>query len=624
MEIYVNIIPCASLPLNNLQKYTYQAPISSHLRPGQIVHINMHGRLIYGVVDSISADTPDEMIKYKKIGNIVTSGPLFTARQMELAEWISRYYLAPLGTVMKAMLPQLPKRLQNLPFFIDKNYKYSHKALHVSGSQKNRLAEYADHLAPVIKNNGQALIIFPEIAPLIQAEDILNSLFPGKIGIIHSKISAGKYFKEWTALLGGESRIIIGTRQAVFLPWQNIGLAAVDDESNPAHKQWDMKPYYDARTVTSYLAHQTGCRLLIGSASPSISAYHKIQSSAMQKSTQKYYTHKRLPILADMRAEQRQGNLSLLSFTARKMLDTVLSRQEKAFIFVNRKGQENIFLCRDCGFVSSCPNCSANLALYPGNMLKCLHCSYKTSTPLFCPRCRSHRINGFGLGTSKVLFEMKRLFPDKNIGLLDGDSAQNLSSLKKTYQKYETGQFDILIGTQMAISWQPHGLSLVIIPDFDSRLNFPDWQNKERMHILLSEICSIESADAVIQTYNPEHAVFSNLADEKKFYQEELQIRQENNYPPFSQFIKISAKSPENSKAKADLMEFYNKLIGTNLDPMMEIKAPAPAAMKKVGNKHIWKMIIKCQPFIKEEHRKTIKLALPDHLYIDIEPINLL
>ncbi len=625
---YIDIVPFAKIPLTQQQIFTYLNKHNYKLKVGQIIEAPLQNSNVRGVIVKIKKQAPTN-INYKPINKLLYPYPLFTSKQIKLARLISHYYYSSLGVVFKTMSPPILKRVKNNLEITSKRTKNNNKKesfLLLKGDKEWRQKEYFKKIKYCLKNNQQILYLVPELSQTTQIADILSTQFPQtKIVEFHGRLSSGKYLENWISVLSGSAQIILGTRQAVFAPFQNLGLIILDEEHNPSFKQWDMNPRYHARKVTEFLVKIYKSQLILGAKSLSIySSYKTKEEKQYSLKIQKNSLPHKMCIV-DMRSEIKNGNFSIFSYKLLNVLENILTQNKQAIIFVNRRAFATFVMCRDCGHIIKCPNCSTALLEYSNGKLACAHCSYKENIPLTCPKCSSVRIKGFGIGTQRVAKEIVNFFPGAQVEIFDQDHLKRKNDIFKIYQKFDTGQIDILVGTQPVLAFQSFNLSLVAAINIDFMLNFPSWQSKERTLCLLSELIS-KKHETIIQTYNPEHEIFKLLSgdDYNNFYKDEIKERKLLHYPPFSQLIKLtfSYKNLDTGKNKfKQIKDNLVRYIQKNKLPVELIIPNETTVYRRLG-KYLNVIILKLPTKRMFSKNKLLDLV-PGDWTIDVDPDNL-
>ncbi len=501
----------------------------------------------------------------KNIGKVISAEPILTQQQIKLALWLGQYYFASPGLFLKMMTPrqrQLPTTNSQLP------------------TEKN-----------------QKLIIVPTIS---QTGKFIQKF--KKAAVWHSEISKKQRNEIWWKVKNGEAQTIIGTRSAVFLPFQNLKEIIIEDEINPAHRSWDMFPHYRVHEVAKKLTDLFEARLTLeGTVSVEFSdVLHRQISGDVARPKIK-------TSLIDMRQELKEGNFSIFGRALQKSISEALAQKKQIILFINRRGAANFVLCRDCGYVAKCQNCDAPLAhhlISQKPVMFCHRCGYKENPPGLCPQCQSHRIKAVGVGTQKVELEAQKIFSGAKIMRLDSDTAPNAKDQQKIIEAFVKKEANILIATQIIFSWTDKIASaapaLAAVISADTLLHLPDFRSGERTFQAITLLKNLlrPNGQFIIQTYNPESSVIKYAAqsDWQSFYQEEIETRQTLGYPPFSQIVKLTFRHKNPQKAGQEAKILAAKLKLANKNKEVEISDALPAFVPKEKGRYVWNIIIKLTP----------------------------
>ena len=643
---FCKIIPFANIPYGNNQVFSYKTEGFVPL-PGMCLEIPFAGRKIPGVIVSVM-DDPDDGVDPKRIKTALRAlypTPIATETQITLFCSMSDYYLVPLTKIAKTALPKIPKKPKIKPFLQAKNTGATtpnKKPELLICSKAERIEAYKLKAKAIIRQGGQIAIIVPEIFGLLQFSDIFKNEVPdAKISLFSSLSSPGEYFSNWIDTLCGETDIILGTRQAVFAPFGRLETIVIEDEQNTAHKQWEMNPRYDARTVAGMLSTVSGSEVIYGSSLPSVKTYHLLFPDSLK--SQMIKTEEPRTDLAtveknrigkienisiiDMRLELRAGNRSIFSHPLSEKLDYLLDKKIQSLLIVNQRAFFSTILCRDCGLALKCTYCGASVSQRAGGGLECLRCGKRNDSPSSCPACGSHLLKGFGIGAEKVLQETAKIFPDAKIALLTKDTPKNKSGLRKLYQDFDTSALDIVVGTGAALNLSSRRLGLIAFLNADSGIQSSGWNEAERTLSRIAEASG--SCEVLIQSYNPEHPFFAYLgSDLDEYLENEMETRKAFFYPPFSQIIKLEVKDALERNALEKARSLENRL---RLDMRIELETgsariiPANASgTAKTSGKFSSKLIIFLSAGYKStpvyEKIKLVAKQLPAEWTIDVDP----
>lgn len=652
MKHYVQVVTEAKIPFVKNQLFTYET--EEDLQVGQEVVVPFRSRKIRGIVWKTGLLKPP--FKTKKILAVNDPEPLLDHLHFRLARWLSAYYFTSLGLVVKLMLPKRTRsrqrekprrppqrksvrltRQQRLVLEKAEKAKRQFFLLHgVTGSGKTEI--YLRLCLEVIRAKKQAIILVPEISLTHQAIDRFSGRFPGKIALLHSRLSAGERFAAWQKIRSGQAQIIIGPRSAIFAPVRKLGLVVLDEEHDSSFKQYDQNPRYHAREVAKELCRLAGAKLVLGSATPSVETYYRAQDQeyTLLKLPQRIGKEKLPEVeIVDMRLEFKQGNRTILSEKLRQRLKAILAQDKQAILFMNRRGAATYVFCRDCGEVLKCPHCDVSLTYHLGGkaQLLCHYCNHKAESCAFCPHCQSPYLKYFGLGTQKIETEVKKLFPQARTGRFDRDATAHKGQFKRIYYSFLNHKIDILIGTQMLTQgWDLPKVALIGIISGEADLNLPDFRAGERTFQLLTQVAGRtgrgrEIGQVVLQTYNPDHFAIKAAArhDYQAFYEQEIKHRQELNFPPFSRLVKLIYQNYDAVKAEKEakrLAQSLRRLITLKKIPIT-LLGPAPGFIPRIRRRFQYHLILMFAPAALAA-KKTILSRVPEQWIIDVDPESLL
>lgn len=419
----------------------------------------------------------------------------------------------------------------------------------VTGSGKTEV--YLGAAEHAVAKGRSVIVMVPEIALTPQVVTRFAARFKDRVAVLHSQLTPGQRHDEWLRIRRGEADIVVGPRSAVFAPVQNLGLLIVDEEHDASYKQ-DGDPRYDARDVALERASREGATLLSGSATPRAEGWDR---SRHIKLPQRVDGSALPPVrLLDMNGER--GALHPLTSSA---LAAVASKGEKAIVLLNRRGWSNFLSCQDCGHSWICPNCDVTLVLHMGQAtMRCHHCGHSEPLPEHCPECQSVAISRHGTGTERLQHELRdAIGQNTEIFRLDADTAarHGVASVLGAFERATSG---ILVGTQMVAKGHDFpDVTLGVVIDADSTLNFPDFRAEERTFALVAQLAGRSgrgSADGrvLVQTRSPETRSlrFAARHDSEGFVREELERRAAFGYPPYGHLVKLQAASPDYARAQ--------------------------------------------------------------------------
>ena len=477
----------------------------------------------------------------------------------------------------------------------------------VTGSGKTDV--YRELITQILAQGGDAILLVPEISLTSQVARYFETQFGEQVIILHSGLRPREKNKAWEDILTGHKRIVIGARSAVFAPLLNLRLIILDEEHDGAYKQ-DENPKYHARDVARKRMEQLRGVVLLGSATPSLEAYAAAQSGKIRllTMTQRIGESVLPPVeIVDMREDLMQGNRSMFSLLLQRKLRERLERGEQTMLFLNRRGYSTFVVCRECGYVVSCPNCDIALTYHTqGQAMRCHYCNHKELPPLSCPKCGSRYIRFFGQGTQRVEEELQGLLPEVSILRLDFDTTRSGKAHQTILESFRRQKASILVGTQMmAKGLDFPNVTLVGVIAADQMLNMPDFRARERTFQLLTQVAgragrSSKPGEVVIQTYSPTDGAILRAAshDFQGFFWEEIRYRKERKYPPYTHIIRVlllHEKEDRVIKGANDLGVCLQQGMGEPKfgNTELDILGPAPAVLSRLKNQWRWQISVK-------------------------------
>lgn len=509
----------------------------------------------------------------------------------------------------------------------------------VTGSGKTEV--YLKLISDTLKKGKTAIMLVPEISLTPQMLRQLRARFQGEVSILHSKLSAGEKFDEWLRLKRGEAKIAIGARSAIFAPLDNLGLIVIDEEHDGSYEA-ENSPRYKTIEVAEERARLSGANIVLGSATPSVESYDKAIGGEYYLAEMKTRINgKNLPefIVADMRQEIRRGNESIFSSDLKSEIEDCLKQGNQAIIFFNRRGYSRQVLCRDCGNVIRCENCDVALNYHKDQgVLKCHFCNATYKMPSACPECGSINLSYNGIGTQKVVDEIKRLFPSARLLRMDNDTTSGKEGHFKILKDFSDKKADILVGTQMVAKGHDFpAVTLVGILDADMSLYFSDYRSGERTYQLITQVAgrsgrADKKGKVVLQTYNPDNEVlrFAINYDYVGFFEREKAVRKSTNFPPYSLVLRIMVEADDDKAAMEGLKEVYfrvKEVYDRERDKFTffnKMKCP----VKRIKNKYRYEILMRIPPDDKRLKDEIYNLALKDKkpgvlTYVEENPSNL-
>lgn len=496
-----------------------------------------------------------------------------------------------------------------------------------------------------IKAGKNVLFLAPEIALASQLTKRLAKKFGTEdVAIWHSSISDGERYDVWQKLYKNEIKILAGARSAVFAPLKNIGLIIIDEEHESAYKQTTPAPRYDARVVARKLAEFHNCPLLLGSATPDISTYYRAVNTGNLFELKKRYNDAKVPpvLVINMQEYGRAAYKSVISKPMQIEIKETLEQGKQVILLINRRGFSTYTQCQACGHVIECPNCAIPMIWHAKDqMLKCHYCNHVERFPDICPECGSDAFKNSGMGTQKIEQYIKDLFPENNVERIDSDILVRKGEHIRLLEKFQRGDIDILVGTQMiAKGLDNPNVTLVGVISADASFNLPDFRASERGFQLLTQVAGRagrgEFAGKVLfQTYNPDFYALESAKSQNygEFYETEIAAREEFDYPPFSQIIRLILSSQNGFRAEKSAQEIAMRLClmveKFGISERLEVLGPSPCVIERLNSQYRFQILIK-NKMGEKGHRFVSsflnKITMPKdiRLAIDVDPLDIL
>jgi len=611
-------------------------------------------------------------IKAKEISEILDSQPLFSLEYLQLLEWVSSYYFCDIQTVLNTALPQKffeknvkkyrTAKIKSKLFDVEKikldkelsplQQKILDDIRHVSaktsllygitGSGKTEI--YFKLIEDTIKKGKNVIFLAPEIALVSQLTmRTIEHFGPDCVAIWHSSITEAEKYETWKKLRNNEIKILFGARSAVFAPIKDLGLIIIDEEHDSSYKQTMPNPRYSAKDVAKKLCELYDAKLILGSATPSIESYYEaINTNSLFKLKERFNGAK-LPkvVLIDMKTERAEKNYTLFSKTLQKNVKETIERGEQVIFLINRRGFSSYTQCMECGEVVQCKKCAIPMIYHSQtNSYKCHYCNSNIIEPK-CEKCGSSALEHFGIGSQKVEASARALFPEYRIERLDSDILSKKKKHIEVLKRFQQGEIDILIGTQMiAKGLDNKNVTLVGVINADLSFNLPDYRSSERGFSILTQVAGRsgrgeQTGKVIFQTYNSNNLYLQNAQEQnyENFYENEIELRELLDYPPFSKMIRIVLSSKNEFRAEKSaaeielaLTDYIKKL---SLDETLLILGPTPCVINKIKDEYRFNIIVKNK--LGENGHKTIlrflrSIKLPNDIkmVVDIDPSDIL
>lgn len=515
------------------------------------------------------------------------------------------------------LLPTLSEAQQHALDAIDEGHRNNKVALlhGVTGSGKTEI--YVHLIARTLAEGRDVLVLVPEIVITSQLVERLERIFEGRTTTYHSRLTPlrrGETFLRLASSAGGE--LIVGVRSAIFLPMKRPGLIVVDEEHDANYKQTDPTPRYNARDMAVVMGRIYGAKVVLGSATPSLeSLYNATTGKYAYIELTERWGEAVLPevIISDtIRAVKRNERKTHFNLELLQNIHRSLSAGEQAILFQNRRGYAPYIQCRTCGYSPRCPHCNVTLTRHKAtDRMECHYCGYNMPAPKMCPNCEVQDMALMGFGTEKVAEEISRLMPEARIERLDGDTSTSERAFKRIVTRFDSGEADILVGTQILTKgFDFGGVTTVGILNADNLLTMPDFRASERAFQLMMQVAGRagrrnDRGRVVIQTSQPKHPVIRFVAsgDYHAMANSELAERRAFGYPPYSHLIRLLMRHEEYTllhHAAHALATVMRKKFGAR------VMGPVSAALEMLRGEHRAEILLKIESGASMQRARTL------------------
>lgn len=599
-KFIIQVAPLVRLPITRMQVFSYL-----HFDPierGSLVEIPFMNRVILGIsLGSRSDFLRHGNFKLKNVKKIVKA-KMISEKQIELAKKLADFYLSPLGIVLKLMVPKIAKikerkNKKEAKLETVENNSWSKEIMSAKkqefaliGPKKERDEIVLAAIKQTVEKNKQFLYLASEIFPAAAFFEKLKKYFPEEeIALVHGSISKGEIAEAWEKIRNGKAKIIVATKTGLFFPFCGLEAVFIEESGDTSHKQWDMSPRYGAVQAARMLADSHNAKIVYSSSVPSVEIWERNRAGSVKildigaKKSKKA----RIEIVNIFR--EKKGVDFPVGKELYKMLSNAMDKKKKALLVVNRKGFSSYSICRSCKAVLRCPDCDRALVYFEEKeQYRCLHCRHKIDLLSPCPSCGSCQFSHQGVGIQLTEKKIKRLFPSARVLRLDADASKSKKKSAKILKDLKGGNFDILIGTQVALkSGSLREFDLVSFPSFDDLGSISDFNSRELVFSMLNQAKSLLKKDGVllIQTTYPDDFLLTSFQDQKQevFFSRELKERKKMAFPPFSRLVKIFYREKDRKKIDAETQNVFN-LLQMLANSNIEISDPyEPFAAKKRG-----------------------------------------
>lgn len=629
--------------------YSYE----ERLRPGHVVTIPLQNRVVTGFVLR-EVDKPEFTTKPIKT---TLSSHLLPKHCLELANWLKDYYKSSLGEALRLFAPSAPvvrAFVLDEKQLIDQNIELElHLEQPLTSDQKKALSAiakaktttmllhgdtstgktrvYLDLARQTLDAGRSVMMLTPEIALTSQLEHIFASQLAYPVYVLHSQLTPGKRKKIWLAILeSSQPVVVIGPRSALFSPARELGLIILDEAHEPSYKQEQGLRYLAGR-VASQLGLYTGAKVVMGTATPSVSDYYLAERhKAIARMTQPAIESRFSKLDSEIVDIKDRTNFRKDPYLSNQLIDAIsrtLSAKRQVMIYLNRRGSARLILCNVCGWQLLCPNCDVPLVYHADDHItRCHICGYRTPPPIACPKCNNPDVIYKSVGTKALIEAVAKLFPEYRVQRFDSDNVSG-ERVHELYHRMRNGEIDVLVGTQvLAKGFDLPKLGLVGIVVAETSLALPDYSSEERSFQLLYQVIGRVGRGhvhgrVVVQTYDPTNVVVQAALrrDYQKFYKHSLKQRQDYRFPPFSYLLQLVCRRTTSAGAESAAMSLAKQLAVLKLP--VEIVGPTPAFYGRRGRYYYWQLVLKSK-----QRKYLLKLAqhVPPNWTIDLDPIDLL
>ncbi len=580
---------------------------------GRVVRVQLHRRPKEGVILQ-EVDKPSFTCLA-----IEESTPFYySSEQLSIARFIARYYVCAIGEALGLFAPFEEREQQEInytptPSILTPKQREALKFLKShdvallfgeTGSGKTEI--YIEYFKEILSQGKEAIFLMPEISLTPQMEKRLRAVFGDLVVMWHSKLTKKRRSEALEKIRSGEAKIVAGPRSALFLPLKNLGLIVVDEEHDESYKAQN-RPRINAKDVAIYMGKQLGIPVVLGSATPSVTSFHR-------------FAQIRLPSFSGAKKEFIYDSGSGLSQTVLANIREVLERGKQALIFMPTRAHFKYLVCQECGEAVQCPFCDVGMSVhFDKRALMCHYCNFTEAIPAKCPSCGAEALSAKRHGTSEIAAELRAIFPDARIEKFDRDEITTQKRLEKRLEAFARGDIDILVGTQMLSKGHDYpDVALAVIMDIDFVLAMADFRSRERAVSLFLQIAGRagrkEDAKVIVQTKNRDF--FDRYRDYELFLREELELRR-GLYPPFMRLVQLLFAHKDQKRAQA-AMEEVRQCLTQCAD--IEVVGSGPAAIEKIAGKFRYHILLR-SPSVKSL-LQAIYACKNDLCEVDMDPVS--
>ena len=619
-------------------------PADSTAAVGFRVSAPFGARTLTGLVVAERAEPPAG-VEVKEVKRVIDTRPLFDGRVIALAAWMSRMYMCSLGEALSAMIPsgrregetdEFPladepagyalaeQQLSAVRTIVEKGVG-SYYLFGVTGSGKTDV--FLQVAQDAVSRGRGVIYLVPEISLTHQVVQRCSSIFKGRLAVLHSSLTPSQRLKEWSRVLDGQVDVVIGARSAIFAPFPRLGLIVIDEEHEGSYKS-GTTPRYHARQVAMYRAAQEKAVLLMGSATPSLEAWHRMSEGKLTAlRLPDRLSGGKMPAIEVVDMRRQQGPLSgpLLEELAK-----CRAEGRQAILFLNRRGFSYLFHCRSCGYEMACKHCSVSLTYHKEReRMVCHYCGFSTVPITVCPQCGSLDVGYSGYGTEGIEEELQRQFPSMVIRRIDTDAVKKKKVLREALADFREGKTHVLIGTQMvAKGLNFPGVKLVGIVNADTGFQLPDFRAAERTFSLLVQVSgragrSLPDGLVLIQTFRPAAPaiVMAREGRLEEFYAVELETRRQLGFPPYCRLLRLVVRG-RNRQKTLDTVNALARALTERCGETAELLGPAECPLARISGNYRYQTIVRTGRFGEAHARVSAALdefRAPSGVYIEVD-----
>jgi len=655
------------LPIDREFHYGVPFGLKEKVAPGKRVKVPFGKKILTGFIVGFADKPGIPGVKVKPILQVLDDIPLVDRKMLRLSRWISQYYFCPWGKALFESVPAAvkkgkPKRLKPAPSLTSAKAvapdfvptreqvqalkiisnileKKEFRVMLLCGKPgSGKMTVCLEGIDYCLAGKRDVIVLVPEVSKASPIFKRFVERYGSLVGVLHSRLSRGEHYEEWQKVKKGETKIVIGTRSAIFSPVKNLGMVIIYEEHDDSYKQNDT-PRYHAREVAIRRARMNNALVVLNSPTPSLETFYQTEIRKFEKVFLPGRIDKKpFPEVKVIDMSRELFRRKVISPPLEEVIRKKVEKGEQVILFLNRRGFATSLICRQCGFVLRCPDCSLPLVFHQENKIaRCHYCNYSQKVPSVCPQCYSSYMRYGGLGTQKLEEIINKSFNDSRVIRMDSDSTHHKFDRLNILRTVETGKSNFLIGTQMAVEGLEFpGITLAGVISADINLNLPDFRSGEKTFRFLNRIISQmqkkeKKGAVIIQTFNPEHPAIQAAAKDDfiAFYQWELEFRKELGYPPFSHLANIIISGKDRSKVEKKSTRLFSTFKKFKAHRHIEILGPVASLYSKIKGKYRQQIVLKAKEarnlqVILKEVFKVFNAGHDINISVDVDPLNVL